>query len=1080
MKRLATLLILLTQAAAAQVCLSNCEGLVVTDSSVSLWCDIPGPLDTVDLVRMARYTSSTRDADGTQHPGYNPGNSATGAPIQGSDFLAGVTGQQVFPEASDDGGTTYYGPASCGSSICPSGAGVQPGGYTCDANDLIVVNTDAAPSPGPVVAPESPSHTNVGAAPAVTGNTYTVTDCADMQTTWATAAAQANSDNLIHEYAWNTTTPCHPGMFTTPATYWDLGGITTATGGIVITGGVADSDLDRHGARPEMDFFGHVPTLTWDPADWYPRSSLIKATTATKRFWFNGTFSIGTPTRAALIANQPADIAISNVSPASGTNTARTVTLASTSGLPNDAYFGIRVTVPGLQSHAATAGGTLTVNGASITIPSVTGTWSAGGGLTRKRIHAFTATAAVEPVLTMNHVLGEGFAYTISSITSNVLTVSGGSHQASTQNQAVWIDGCDAGSDGVNWVNGGSSGSGTMNLQNSVSNCSGGTVREVYLAELSNVSGISTNALSCLYRVIDSSSIKLLWCTDGATSAQADWSAGSSITGDATFDVPPYPNTVDLINMSEVSFAGIVFRGSQGSMPWATGSAAVGVRDHDAADIAWVDSFVDTTTRVRSVNPMTGKAVDTDWNQFYVSAVANISEAPRFYMRGVDAIGAGFYLFEEGLQNVYSLEDFTMKAGRMIWKEQFHTSAAGGSGRTAVFRQGNEFKIGCIDCEVDGMTMYDVPVIGSPSNAAWTFQTSEDSGSKSSKASGVPRGVEDIAVTNSYGSGRWFLSLGIRNLGGNDYARIRPFERFKVSNNLWFHREGIHGTPGDETLGVASDSFTYVHAGHVYMARVNNIEWSNNTFGMHDTSATFPYTFLYETDGGGVSPAAAALFSGNVQILSRDEPFDDARCGGTHTWAACDADWKEEGSASSRFTMEDTILIPCTTSANNTAWTTTNAAHTDVSGAFSGWPSPGEKPTIITGSADSQTCWQRILLAFNEDWTRKAALSGAGHDHEALMAAQGRPIIADDKLEFDSVTHAARIVGYVAPNDSPCHLAARLASANRSGAGVSAQDSGARTSRTVSLGLSSFTGQTIKLELLCGQGVIHHWQGTAP
>lgn len=341
------------------------------------------------------------------------------------------------------------------------------------------------------------------------------------------------------------------------------------------------------------------------------------------------------------------------------------------------------------------------------------------------------------------------------------------------------------------------------------------------------------------------------------------------------------------------------------------------------------------------------------------------------------------------------------------------------------------------------------------------------------------RGVEDITVTNNFGTGRWFVSLGIRNLGGNDYARIRPFERFKIANNLWFHREGLHGIPGGETLGIASDSYTYVHAGHLYAARANNLEFSNNTFGMHDTSSSFPYTFLYETDGGGTSPAAAALIRKNVQILSRDEPFDDARCGGTHTWAACEADWLEKGVASSRFVMEDTTLIPCTTTANDTDWTATNAAHTDVAGGFADWSAP-EKPGIIAGSADSQSCWQRILLAFNEDWTRKAALDGGGHDHAALMAAQGRPIIPDGALEFNSATHAARITGYTAPNEGACTLAARLASADRGGAGISAEDSGDRTNRSVELDLSTLTGQAIKLDLLCEQGVIHHWQGVAP
>lgn len=1072
-------LLLIAVSASADCLISNCSDLRVTDSSVTLHCEIDSTGTNVDLVRIGRFTSGVADSAGTQHPGKNPGANVQAWGIWNSDFTAGAT-QEVFPQYSTDGGTTWSTPATdegsgstCAQTVCPSGVGVQPGGYSCDANNMISVTLDAAPSPGPVEEPNEPVHTNTGQIPAITGNTYTISACSEVQDKFDAAAAQANSDNLVHEVAWEATGVCHPGQFSTPATHLDLCGVTTATGGVVWTGGMPDEDLDRHGARPEADFWGHGPTLTYDPADWALTDSLIQASCDTKRIFFSGTYSIGTPSRDAIVADQPADAPIIAVSTF---GSQRDITLSGGTGLANINNVKMRVHVPGIQDRLGTWGGFYHAIGSGTKIRTgfaVTGTWTSGGGLTRQRIKPFTATAASEPVLTLSHLLGDGHAFGITSISSDVLTTSG-THTITYNNYkaAFLIDGCDAASDGVNYATAGSST--TLTLARSVSDCTGGTVRQLNLVQLSNMSGIDTDALSCVFTVTSSTQIQLLECTDGQTAGVPDWSAGSSITGDATFDPTPYPPAINANNISESVFSGFIVRGNQGGLPWATTLDGFLVNDDEAENLALTESLFDGTHVVRAISPTTGIANETTHNDIYVSAAVNANQAPGFYIRSIDSFTCGFLVFEETFSDIPVLTDFSLLSSRQFYDERFLGGADNSNGFACQVRQGVELKPGALRWEITGNTFWNVPVVGTNTNAAITAIRSSNG---TNTSSGEPWGVQDGIIESNFGTGRLFMSLGLYEPGGTDYEYLLTPERFRISNNLWFTREGFHSSPCNERLHVTTGCFLEVHSGLGTVYHGNNVEISNNTVGLRQTT-TGVYSYLLEERH--TAAAAAYLISGNVQILSHETPYDTMRCDGTHSWAACEDIWTEEGGASTRFTMEDTTLIPCTLAPSTTDWTATNAAHSDVATAWSGWP-VGKKPAIITGSSDGQSCWERIRLAFNDDWTRKAALSGGGHDQAALMAAQGRPVIPDDNLEFNVNEHAARLTAYSAPNDQPCNLCARPEADDRGDStGICAEDSGARTNRSVELDLTTLTGQTVKLDLLCEQGVIYHWQGTAP
>lgn len=1067
-------LLLLRSVVDAQCRFFDGKELSVSESAVSLTVDIDNTGGVIDLVRIARYTGGVRDSESTQYQGFDPTDNVTGMSIWNSDFAAGVTGQEVFPEYSEDDGATWIGVATCGSAICPSGAGGQPGGYTCDANNMIVVDTTAAPSPGPVVAPTAPTHTYVGVAPAITGNTYTASACSQIQDKYDEAVTQANIDDLIHEVAWTATGVCHPGQFATPAKYLDLCGVTTATGGVVFTG----FGPSRHGARPEADWWGVGPTLTWDPSDWAPQNSLLRSSCESRRIWFSEDYiwSFGTPSRDAIVAAQPADIPIAGV-----TYGPTEIELASPIDLPVANNYLLRMNVPGMSHDLATWGGLMNV------FPDVDhlrfggtaneGTWTgSGGGLTRKRIHPFTADTS--GLLTMPHLLGDGTPFPILNITSNVISTDG-THRITLQRRPIYIDGCGAGADGVNFLTGGNQTAGMINLGRSVTDCTGGTVRALHLVQLSNLQGVTTNALSCVFTVPGATTIQLLECTDGVTSGPVDWSAGSGITGDASFDVVPYPEIVQFTNLKEVSFPGFVLRGSQDSAPWASVSGGFTSNGVYTEDVAIVDSFLNAVHRVRAIDPTGGNAAFHDHNAFWVPAAVNFRQGERLYVRGLDVVGSGFYFFAETGTNQKAPRDLTMCGGRMIYDERFVGGTAS-RGYLSSFRQGVELKEGVRRFWFCGLTFWEVPVVNVKTNAALTFQYSANV-TFDTEAGGYLNGVEDGRVENIYGSGRLMLTYGVQILGGSRYNRFVPTDRAVIRNNLWFGREGMHSyTCGDVLEGSPSfcaSDFSAIYAGTLWIDQTNNLEFANNTLGLQDSASNEGYWWYLNKN----TTQAAAHVHDNAIIVSR-VGAGAIRCSNTYeTWTGlCEDAWTIEGAASSRFTMENTQLIPCTLDPSDTDWAATNAAHADNATAYVNWKA-GSLPTRITGSADGQSCWERVALGFASDWSRKAALAGAGHDHTELLDALGFPALPDDALEFKSLTHEARIVGYRAPNAGACSLCARPATDDRGdSSGVCAADSGAQDNRTVAIDLTDLTGQAVKIELLCSQAIIHHWQGTAP
>lgn len=587
---------------------------------------------------------------------------------------------------SDDGGSTFYDYLDCQASVCPSGVGSQPGGYSCEdigGGTLLpfittLAGADTIDLPNPVV-----HANNFDAPPAVTGSTFTVaSDCSDMAAQLTACAAASTSD--VHEVLIPAATKCRPEQETSPLRVYSLPAKIGTGTCIVRCADYSSNNIAPVGVTPDPSRFDNYCGLEYNRASNNSFLQLIDANTTTTEGWYFDRIAIVVPDHTNVAQQTQAITAFDS---ATGV-----ITVGSSHGLTGNQS--IKVSIPGIQEPEAQQG----IQFVSVPSPTTldigggfTGTYPGTGGYITSSVSfpITSCTTAVNPVCTtsVTHASVDHFSYALASVVGGVATI--GNHDIDTH-ASVIIQGSTA-CDGIYDVTAVNQGGGTLNI--AAPNCTGGTLMQLSAARIFGLTGITLPGEGYVVSFPSDTTIKLWIDMSGAN---VDFSAASSVTGGyASIDPLVLTSVIGLNACTRCPIVGAILRSyePQRVVAWTNGGIAPGGGENGLINSTLINS---PPWFVRD-----GVSGTANRNTYFptfsaISLVTSLSVADDYQMLGNWQIGpTGFLLFADGPANRPCPTDISVDKNQHYIPQYRRTGSTEAKGLAYNFRQATELK--CID-----------------------------------------------------------------------------------------------------------------------------------------------------------------------------------------------------------------------------------------------------------------------------------------------------------------------------------------------------------------------------------------------
>jgi len=887
---------------AATVCPDSTTFLSVSQSGFGMKMTWDNPTDNIEQVRLRITDNATWTAEETYT--FDTNDSADGTSVQVNNLNAATAylvdiGLYDGTDWSDyTGCQAAVGAISCTgfSSNCDNAVDADGGGAGTD--DILEVTTAAGDgTPAAPIAPTNRSFTDITSI----DNSVTVTVNGSDQCTNLNAlmesqqtAMDAAGSNLVYGVKIPATIMCQPEHETSPLDYYSCPVVTDSTNTLLIYSEYEDTDahspfggmIDPEGSMGGILLNSDTPTAV---------SLLDCNASGTQNIRFRR-LKIGVPDFTTL--NYPL-ITVNSVSSATPPVMTLSTSISADQYTAEGTNSGtVKVRVPNMQgrwfhggnhpAHVGSAASLWTLSGTSATPgQSYTDGGSTGTGIMHRRLGAnFTsATKVSEPVLTFgsDHGYGDGFEYSLTSISSGVATIASGTHNDKHHNgfrTTLLVEGSTGGCDGLYRQNAVTST--TWTLEGAPTGCTGGTIRMVHVVMLHHMTGPSYDQASCVVTFETTTTAKVLYCTDGVNSSFVpDWtSASGTPTGWLSYDPPSQAPLVNVTDCTNCEFEQVFFDG--GSLPWRTVSliSATGTQG------LVIQGFEAKTSYWQPTGPVTG------------TASGNSGEVANSYERFIEQTSGddtqiingnvetcGFTYQSQNSSGYASPTDITFDGVRVYVPEYCDSENEASKGAVSGVRHHvAQWKGGVMRAKFNGISLAE----GVQDTVTKPIAIYAEIFVPANETGGVVRGVSDIEITNSFFDAPAVFAFGAGNFDSNgSQSHILHYTRFALTNNV-FLRSARLGNPTNEWRNDAFASTGFL-PDVLGVDTGGELEFSNNTILWPQLGSNTAWNPIAELDGAYMS---VVKWDANVYVVAYASvgTYGKFRCGsGSNTWANCPA-----------------------------------------------------------------------------------------------------------------------------------------------------------------------------------------------
>lgn len=998
--RLLVALLIACLPAAAQSCLSSATATV---GAHSLRVDGATNVTGTGTKFRLRFGSSVsfgfQDTEAT-------GNASTATRTFNTYSLPASTKVYFAPEVSDNSGvySTYD---ACEASLCPSGSGAQPGGYSCEDDGggslipFVTTATDWLELPAPASTNLTRSLSQDRTLPADNGTTINISaGCTDLQAALNRVGDAGDLDpDLNHRIVLPAGMECRAELENSAAgtalTNYTLPAKTGTGTTVVMCGwsstyqipfGVQYTPLMRHpsqacSVKVNQDVIDGAGPYGINGALFRPANAIYN-TAGSSNGWYFWQLAITAPDWRDFANHQ---VGVSAVNTSTGE-----ITLAASAAGKLAGQVPVTLALPGITSAAAgtdiyARGHYLpTVSGTSITSVATgwNGSYTSGGVASSPLAYEITCPAGTDPVCTVEgagHGMIEYNALSITSLASGVLTL--GANHGLTSNSDIVIAGNSA-CDGRYSI--ASTTSTTATLYGSTCTGTGGTAQRLHNGLFFDLEGDGGPELFGVQsvRFPSATQVQPVGVTLTGTVTAGGWAPNSALVIATLFDFGASKRTT--IAQSLIDFP----------LPWRLLNT-VSTQSRGPFGERQDGATVDTWIRASYWLPMSiGRAVDSGGLVKGVQAFVAFSGSTTRDYRVHNATlwdSAGFFWFSDSLDIGPADVEITMSQHIMrssLWTYQ--TAASVWHRITWLGRHSIEIK-SALRFLVDGFRVRGLPVSGVGNAYAiylsfWGIDT----------ALSEERKAQDVV----------FRSIALEDVGAgigifhNGAARMRPWagiERVRLENILinkapWTVRQGraIGQTLESVPPFGASNGNAFAFVGPMQAVRltgftVRRVEAGNGAGEIGNwLQVSGQRSSGVQIDNGVVEasgPQAIQAYGGSLTPTFTSH--NESGWLGYHTLLGAVDPWSWVGTPSAPLGV-----IPCNTLSSSYDYASTNSYHSSASTLFGCTDCTKWDVDIVTGSADSQSCATREALGINSDFSGKANMPG-GFDQAAYKAAMG-------------------------------------------------------------------------------------------
>lgn len=638
------------------------------------------------------------------------------------------------------------------------------------------------------------------------------------------------------------------------------------------------------------------------------------------------------------------------------------------------------------------------------------------------------ATATSTPTLTFssNLNIASGFEYTLAasgSVASGVVSVASGDQHYSAGNfmrEALLIEGATGtGCNDIHTVTNANMSSGTWTITNTGISCDGGTAQILLKAYVHDMSGYTTNQMSCLVEVLTQTTAKLHKCTTTTvdTAFVPDFT-GMTVTGYMAFAPIVQQPLLALGSATGVNVISTLI--DMAGPPWIfyRGISASG-QDTTNKHI-FMGNRIINGRRYQMTDPVTGLASSgsRDNNNGFFRVYDCEGCIDNQWINNVVETCENFLLSSNGTSVEYP-KDLTIDGLIVKAPQECYSSNANHGGLHSNSRQQPfEFKNGGDRIYMNGLWVDNQHIAVTKNTAAVLCQSQ----TSASNVQDYVLGCFNFTIQNSFFRGNQVLYFKTISSTGTA-ATYAPFGPLKFDNNFIVPKV-IVSKPSGDTGFLDSYLSSFVPTLIELGAGTRDITITDNTYAWRvlGANSTQDYNQFLDLTGDVQPPVstAAIRISGNayVDMDSDNSNLNALGIDGGFSWSNYEAQFQEDGAFTSVGGHNNNTSIPCTESPNTHDFDTNNNAHTETTGRLTGaggsmstnWAVPGS-------SADAQPCNTRLDLAFTAGTWEPTGSSGA--DVNDIFDAVGQ--IRD--ISVSSITASTASITITPPSSSmTCHL----------------------------------------------------------